>query len=379
MTRLMQGAGSEHSVFVHIVTFNNVAESEDLGLGESTVEIASNAVLSQSGFTVGHDLFLHITDNASSDQTVELLKQRLSHKAVVNFNSDNIGFAAAHNQAISNFLKSDCSFYLCLNPDLKLENNALMELVNGFKSQQVSHAPVRSVGMVAPRLLRADSNLNPIEPRVIDAAGIYFSSSLRHLDRASGQLDYGQLQSSEPVFGASGAAVLYSREFVIDLLLETEREQDLAKVYPILIRESDRRAKFFDEGFFAYREDAELAWRAKWRGWGALFQPSAVGYHIRHVLPERRATLNPELNSCSVRNRFLMQLVNYTPTLGLITLLNGAILRNLAVLFGVLLTEQSSIKGLRESLKLFKRALDRRRFVMESARVDPSKLRAWFS
>ena len=34
--------------------------------------------------------------------------------------------------------------------------------------------------------------------------------------------------------------------------------------------------EFFDADFFAYREDADLAWRAQLLGWKCLYNPQAV-------------------------------------------------------------------------------------------------------
>ena len=65
--------------------------------------------------------------------------------------------------------------------------------------------------------------------------------------------------------------------------------------------------EFFDEDFFAFREDADLAWRAQLMGWKCLYVPSAVAWHVRRVTPERREQLPHEINWHSVKNRFLMR------------------------------------------------------------------------
>ena len=59
----------------------------------------------------------------------------------------------------------------------------------------------------------------------------------------------------EYVFGASAAAALYRREMIADV--------------------SDR-ATFSIPDFFAYREDADVAWRAQLLGWRCLYAPDAV-------------------------------------------------------------------------------------------------------
>ena len=65
--------------------------------------------------------------------------------------------------------------------------------------------------------------------------------------------------------------------------------------------------EFFDEEFFSYREDADLAWRGQLMGWKCLYNPSAVAWHVRRVTPERREELPLVINWHSVKNRFLMR------------------------------------------------------------------------
>ena len=55
---------------------------------------------------------------------------------------------------------------------------------------------------------------------------------------------------------------------------------------------------------------ASQPWRAQLLGWDCLYVPSALGYHVRRVLPERRADVPAMLNRHSVKNRFLMRVKN---------------------------------------------------------------------
>ena len=93
----------------------------------------------------------------------------------------------------------------------------------------------------------------------------------------------------EEVFGATGAAVCFRRAMIDDVGIEGE---------------------FFDEAFFAYREDADVAWRAQILGWDCLYVPRAIGWHVRRVLPTNRRSIAASLNRHSVRNRFLMRIKN---------------------------------------------------------------------
>ena len=111
------------------------------------------------------------------------------------------------------------------------------------------------------------------------------------------------------------------------------------------------QGEFFDHAFFAYREDADLAWRAQWRGWSSLYVPGAIAWHRRRVTPERRSALPAEINRYSVRNRFLLRLKNQSPGLAWRFALPG--LRRDALVVGyVLLREWSSIPGLVDVLRL---------------------------
>src|SRR5207244_426573 len=76
------------------------------------------------------------------------------------------------------------------------------------------------------------------------------------------------------------------------------------------IRDVSIGGEFLDEDFFAYREDADVAWRGRLLGWRALYVPDAVAQHVRRVTPEARRQLPERINRDSVRNRFLLRLKN---------------------------------------------------------------------
>ena len=184
------------------------------------------------------------------------------------------------------------------------------------------------------------------------------------MSRGSNEVDSGQFNRSETVFGGTGACLLLHRSFVEELLLVGENhERDSEKIYPQLSENREKRAPLFDEAFFAYREDADLAWRASLLGWKCLYVPEAIGYHRRLVLPSNRSELPDEVNNCSVRNRFLLQLNNYSFLKWPAAFLPGVVIRNLIVLFAVLIIERSSLSAFRDLGILWKRASERRRIL----------------
>jgi GT2 family glycosyltransferase len=348
--------GGLGGVFVHLVSFNSARY----------LERCLGAILAQSGFSPGLNLEVQLTDNASSDGSADLAARCFAERVRVVRNKANLGFCGAHNQGVRAFLNSRAEFMLILNPDVVLAPDALEKLVRTLGADS-------RAGSAACRLMRAQDDLLPISPPTFDSTGMFMTPSLRHFDRGSGEEDRGQYRQREYVFGATGACVLLKRECIVDLLLEEGGyAHDLYRIYPQLADFRDARAPLFDEAFFAYREDADVAWRAQAYGWRCVYEPEAVGYHKRVVLPERRAELPPELNRLGVRNRFLLQLNNYSLSLGFASFVSGLLLRNLIVVAGVILRERSSLSAFSDLLVLWKRARERRRIELRKARE-----RAW--
>jgi len=215
-----------------------------------------------------------VIDNASTDDTIEVLKQ-FENRCLVVFNRQNIGFAAAQNQAIG---LSRGDWILTLNPDVLLLPGFILSLVQAGQFDA-------EIGTVCGKLLTMSARFEIPDKPVVDSTGIYFNPMLRHLDRGSREIDNGHYLRYEYVFGASAAAALYRRSMIDDISLDGE---------------------FFDADFFVYREDADVAWRAQLMGWKCLYVPYARGYHVRKVLPGNRRALPPEINMHSVKNRFLM-------------------------------------------------------------------------
>lgn len=279
---------------------------------------------------------LIVVDNASSDDSIALVEA--DAKTLIR-NDTNRGFSAAVNQAVC---EANGTFVLLLNPDCFLEPSYIEQLV------AVIHA-TPDVGSATGMLLRARGF--EIEPTgEVDSMGIRMTRTGRHLDidwRTAGQHE---------VFGVSGAAAMFSMTFLRDVTVGGE---------------------VFDEDFFAYREDADLAWRGRLFGWRAVCEPRAVAYHVRRVTPEARKALPADINMHSVKNRFLLRIKNE----GLYLALRNApfeFARDLVVFVAALTVERTSLPAFAWLWRNRARVLAKRRMIQRRRKVSDWQLARWF-
>lgn len=213
-------------------------------------------------------------DNNSSDNTRQITA---GFDGVENLrNETNIGFSAACNQGIA---QADCGMILFLNPDTVATENAIERLTDALRN-----APENVIG-AGPKLLLPYQGKNG--ESILDSAGIALKSEiLSPHDRGHRQFDTGKYDSGEGYLGPSGACALYRKAGLLDIAIDGE---------------------IFDNDFFAYYEDVDLAWRARLFGYTFVFVPESVVFHDRK---------NPQAHSGAIRaqafvNRYFLTIKNY--------------------------------------------------------------------
>lgn len=289
------------------------------------------------------DLELIVVDNASVDDSKRLTSS-FAHQTISN--DTNRGFAAAANQGIA---AANGDWVLTLNPDVFLERDYIAALLREIEKQDARF------GSATGMLLRGRGDA--IEPTgEVDSRGIRMTRTGRHLDIGNGEPRLKTREVATEVFGVSAAAALYRREFLDDVAVD---------------------GQVFDEDFFNYREDADLAWRGRLFGWRALYVPDAVAYHVRRVTPRARRQLPAELNMHSVKNRFLLRWKNEGSWLAL---RNGPfeVARDLTVLAATLTVERSSLPAWSWLWKNRRAISARRRTIQARRRVSDRELSRWF-
>jgi GT2 family glycosyltransferase len=310
-------------VSVNIVTFNSALD----------IVACLRAVEGQTF----RDFRIRIFDNKSTDDTLALIAP---------FDVDlvrspvNTGFAKAHNELVRRY---PADYILFLNPDAELRPGFLDELVAALDATS-------GAASASGKLLRIDGI-------TLDSTGIVMLRSQRHLDRGADRVDTGQYETPEEIFGPSGAAALYRMSALQDVAIN---------------------GQYFDEDFFAYREDADLAWRCRLYGWSSIYVPAAVALHRRRVTPERRGELPNVINYHSVKNRFLLRINNMTSNLYSRDFL-AVTWRDLSVVGYVFFREWSSIPALFYVIGNFPRLWRKRRQIQARWRVDPRDLERWFT
>jgi GT2 family glycosyltransferase len=276
---------------------------------------------------------LVVVDNGSTDGSLEWFLAQADCSVISN--PKNLGFARAANQAIR--ATSSPLVMLC-NLDVRLHEGFLEHAVTRLLS-----AP--QVGSVGGLLLSEE------RPGVVDSAGHVLHRSGWVSNRGQGEPD--RFQEAEEVFGVTAAAAVYRRQMLEDVALNGE---------------------VFCEAFFAYLEDVDLDWRARWRGWRSYLEPRARASHRRGGSGLHRTA---QIERHVLANRALLWARNAPRSWVLGTPFAGA-----AGLLGLRAGLAASrhpvaVLGLVDAGRLLPEALRARRLIMHQRRVEDREIERW--
>ena len=180
------------------------------------------------------DFEVIVVDNGSRDGSPDYIEENYPWVRLAK-NDENLGFAGGTNVGIR---AAKGEFILTLNNDSRADSRFIEELIKPMADPEV--------GVCAAKMLFPDGRIN--------SAGICISRSGAAWDRGMFEPDRGQYEFVEEVFGACAGAALYRREMLDEIGL-------------------------FDEDFFLYLEDVDLAFRARLAGWKCLYVPGARVIH----------------------------------------------------------------------------------------------------
>jgi len=217
-------------IAVIIVTYNSTSYIDEVLLSLERVDYPKEK------------LEIIVVDNASKDGTPEILR---SKEGITFFSSgENLGFAAGNNLGINHALLDSVEYVYLLNPDAKMDQQALREVVALAEKDE-------NVGSVQSRMMLWK------HPKVLNSTGgmVHFLGFGFVRDNGREWEDVREkIQDGEEIAYASGAAVLYRASAL-------------------------RKVGLLDPYYFMYHEDLELGWRLRLAGYKNVLATKSVVYH----------------------------------------------------------------------------------------------------
>ncbi|GAB2955524.1 hypothetical protein GCM10027048_21650 [Hymenobacter coalescens] len=287
------------SVLLSIVTWNSAA----------SIEACLRSVLAQSY----RDFTVWVVDNASADDTCARVAALAASDGRVALHKlpENTGFCGGHNYAID---RTRMPYVLLVNPDVELAPDYLARALTAMAREP-------RIGMVCGLLVQS-----PEPDPIIDSAGLTALPGGRY-----GLRLHGQRLSTAPVVsgwvdGADGALPLLRRRFIDDLRVQ---------------------GQFFDERFFAHKEDWDVAWRGQLYGWRTWLETGCRAVHPRVFRPGNlalRQRLAGAIKTDAVKNQLLLLLKN-APAGQVLRHWLQALPRQLAILLYILVREPRSLRA----------------------------------
>ena len=180
-----------------------------------------------------------IVDNGSNDKSKEYIKSNSFNFPVVLIeNSENMGFSPAVNQGI---LQAKNEFVFSLNNDTEVRKGSIKALVDLISSSE-------DIFSVQAKMLQYKNK------ELIDDVGDEYN--LLAWTKKTGEnhksSEYGEVKE---IFSSCAGAAMYKKSVLNEIGM-------------------------FDDNFFAYMEDVDLAIRSRINGYRNLLCPDAIVYHI---------------------------------------------------------------------------------------------------
>jgi GT2 family glycosyltransferase len=210
------------------------------------------------------DLTVWVVDNASSDGSVALVRERYPQAHLI-ASPVNGGFSAGNNLAVREIIAAGSADYvMLLNNDTLVPAGAFDGLVDYLEAHP-------DVGIVGPRLLLPDGSLDLACRRSFPTPEVSFY----------------KMSGLARLFPNSPRFARYNMTY-LDPGVETEVD---AVVGACMLLRAGVIAEvgLLDEQFFMYGEDLDWCYRVKQYGWRVVYYPSVIVHHYKRAASTRRA------------------------------------------------------------------------------------------
>ena len=304
---------------------------------------------------------INVVDSGSADESVSFLQKNYPECHILK-NTHNLGFARSYNQAIR---MSQADYVLVLNADIVLEDDYLEKLLEVIKKD-------KKIAAVSGKLKRAhftrgeNSDIDNVKKtNIIDSFGLEIKRNRRFINIGEGQEDVGQYDKLEQVFGFAAAAVLFSRA-----ALEEVRYNN----------------QYFDEDFFAYKEDIDLAWRFNIAGFKSVLVKETSAYHFRSAKNNIQSSSFKIASSYKSKNKLIRQ---HSYKNHLLLLIKNETKRNFIKdspfifwyefrkFIYLLIFDLKTLFGIKSVIKLISQMRRKRKELFRHRKVNAEKIRKW--
>ena len=181
-----------------------------------------------------------VVDNSSTDRSREILKKDWANRLELVLLDCNTGYCGGNNRGMR---IARGSLIALLNNDAETDENWLKEIADAAKRHP-------EVGMFASKIYFAG------ERNRFDSTGLLVYPDGMCRSRGWLEEDHGQFEIEEEVLAPNGAAAVYRKTMLEDTGL-------------------------FDERYFAYLEDLDIALRGWIMGYSCVYVPPAIVYHVK--------------------------------------------------------------------------------------------------
>jgi GT2 family glycosyltransferase len=193
-----------------------------------------------------------VVDNASSDDSVKMLKARFPQARLI-LNKKNVGFAAGNNQAIA---VAKGEYVMLLNSDTVVQRDAIEKLLQLLEAR-------KDIGVITPKVLLPDGAIDLACHRGMPTpwrAFTYFS----------------KLEQFFP-----GSTLLGGYHLTHEDFNSTHEVEAVSGVAMIVRKKVINEVGALDERFFFYAEDLDWCLRIRQVGWKIVYYPESVIVHFK--------------------------------------------------------------------------------------------------
>lgn len=225
----------------------------------NTKDLTRNCLKSVYEKTQGISYEIWVVDNASTDGSVEMIKEEFPEVKLIE-NKENLGFGTANNLAIK---QSQSKYCFLLNTDTILLNNAVKILFDFMEKPENSN-----VGACGGQLFNSDMTYQP-------SWGNF--KTLENLQKKAYGTNYYEIKHRLNKFLSN----FKDKEKVVDY----NKGNSITKVdyisgADLMLRRSVlEECGIFDERFFMYSEEVELQFRIQKHNYSCVFVPEAKIMH----------------------------------------------------------------------------------------------------